>query len=195
MARPPGTWMFGELFFVGDVKEWSIEFWYDGAGASLPTGYSADLTAENTLGTFSAAVAAVTGTAIKLVGLRVETNFGAGTFGGADYYNVAGGVSGDLMPEDVAVVVRKDTAIGGKSGTGRWRMSGIPESFCTGSYLNAVGQLAYTNIQGQFGATVTDQGITWTPQLYSRKLNTLQPITLITTDLLLGTARRRRPRF
>lgn len=195
MSRPAGTWLFAEMFFSGDGKEWSTEFWYDGAGATLPPTFSARSAALALYTALSINIPAIMNIAYAAEGISLEANFGSGTFGGVAYLNNAGINTNDPMPEDVCAVVQKQTATGGRSGSGRWRMSGICEDMCTGSYLNAGGIALMVTATAPFIVPFVNAGVTWTPQLYSRKLNVLRPITGIDTIGLLGTVRRRRPRF
>jgi len=195
MPRPAGTWMFVEVFFQGDVKEWSVGLWYDGAAAPLPPAYDANVTATAVDTALNAPILPALWNGVNYLGINVEVNFGMGTFSGQHYQLRAGTATGAGMPEDVCAVVRKNTAIGGASGTGRARFSGVADSSVTGSYLNLTGAARYATIGGAIITNIVDGPITWTPNLYSKKTNTLIPLVSFNGDALLGTARRRRPRF
>jgi hypothetical protein len=195
MARPPGTWLFAEMFFNSDQGEWSTEFWFDGAAHAKPAAFDINALAISVQAAYAASFEAIMYTGVNCLGTMVEANFGAGTFGGETHDNFSGSNTNLPIPLDVAAVVRKATQTGGRSGSGRWRIGGLCVDSIAGSYLSPAGVTFFLSLASNLIAPITDQGVTWTPQVYSRKTNTLIAITSSVTDLLLGTQRRRRARF
>jgi hypothetical protein len=122
-------------------------------------------------------------------------NFGAGTFGVDVYDVISGTLTGGALPEDVAVLVQKITALGGKTNRGRWYLPGVDMSLVTGSYLNTAGQTAYTAFAVAAKTNVTDQGITYSPAHFSKSTASLVPIQNDPVVGLLATRRARRYRF
>lgn len=195
MARPTASWLFAEMFFQSDGKEWSTEFWFSSPPAAIPTGFDANELAATVQGQFEPAFIPMLFTGVQILGTRIECNFGTGTIGGETHSNTPGTNTNTPIPYEVATVVRKATALGGRSHAGRWRISGLTNDQVQGSYLSTVGQAFYAALVANMTISLVDQGITWTPCVYSRKLNVLTAITSAVADLLLGTARRRRNRF
>lgn len=196
MARPVAPWLFAEMFVSADNKVWSTEFWYKGNGIVTPTAYDANADAQALLAVLAPPVAAILNDNFTVLGLRLNVNFGTGTFGGESHQTYPGGNSNEPMPEDVCAVVRKATSTGGASHAGRWRLSGLCQDSVTGSYLNTTGTTFLAGFQAAAIATYpATGGGSWDPAVYSRKLNTLTAIVSATADLLLGTARRRRSQF
>lgn len=195
MARPTGTWLFAEMFFSADGKQWSTEFWFDGAAHAQPAAFDPNALAVSIQAAYAAGFESILPNVYSCIGTRVEANFGGGTFGGETHDSFVGSNINPPIPEDVCVVVRKQTQTGGPSGSGRWRLSGLGIDCLNGSYLSAPGAFFIADLITQFVTPITDQGITWTPQVYSAKNNLLIKITAAVADLLLGTARRRRTKF
>jgi hypothetical protein len=195
MARPSPAWLFAKMYSIADGKEWSTDFWYGSAGGTPPSNFDPVSLAAAVYGALSGGIQGIMSMNYALVGCQIEVNFGTGTFGAKSYQNTAGALSTGPLPEDVCLVVRKLTAMGGRSHTGVNRYSGLDESLSLGSYLSSAGVSAAAVIKTNTLAHVVNQTITWIPQVYSRKLNLLEPITGMETISLLGTARRRRPVF
>jgi hypothetical protein len=195
MGRPAATWLFAQLFGSADGKEWSTDYWYHSAGGAPPANFDPKQLANDFFVALNGAVSGVMYNAFQLQGAQIEVNFGSGTYGAKYYQPVAGGLSTGPMPEEVSVVVRKFSTTGGRSYTGQNRYTMIDQSLCTGSYLNATGLTTFGAVTANTLATFASQTITYTPQIYSKKLNVLTPIIGLQTIALLGTVRRRRPRF
>lgn len=196
MATPASyPWLKVTTYISGYVKEASNEFWFFGAGAALPTNYDPTMTATAAYAYLTPILTPLMSAQTSIIGCAIESNFSMGTFGSSTYQTTAGTVAGISLPEDVAVVVRKESLTPGKSTTGRWRFTSIPETFSNGSYLSTTGTTAFNTQVPLLLSSFVDQGVNWFPSIYSRKLSLLTEISSLSTDGLLGTNRRRRPRF
>lgn len=188
--------MFAEMFFKGDAKEWSIDFWFDGAGGPLPSNYNPNTEAEDFQAQYASVIEPLISANVQCVGSKIISNFGTGSFGGETWDTFNGSNTHDLCPEDVCVVVRKGTSSPGPSTRGRWRFSGLTIDQMNASYLSTTGQTLYGTLATTLVSNYSSsQGTHWTPAVYSRKLNTLTTLVAVGADILLGTIRRRRPRF
>lgn len=67
---------------------------------------------------------------------------------------VAGSVSGDVMPEEVAVLIQRRTGLVGRNKRGRVFIPCVPDSFVTGSGLTSGALTAYTAV-----ATMIKSGV------------------------------------
>lgn len=196
-SRPaPGTqWARIVVYGTADVKEFSNDFWYSISAGSLvpPYAYATALLAIYTELT-TPWILALSNT-ITLRGAYGEFNDGAGTATTNIYVSQLGVLSPEPVPEDVAVVVRKQTANLTPSGKGRWYFAGTPNTGVIGSYLTG-GQLTLWQALAVAAKTaVTSGGVTFAPAHFSRKTRLLYPITDDPVVALLGTRRRRRGPF
>lgn len=100
----------------------------------------------------------------------------------------------DYLPCHNAVIIQKRTAHPGKSGRGRWYITGIPEAFATGDVVSNSAVNEYDAVREELTATRVAAGVTCTPCHHSAKENALYPITLTRLMMTLGTQRGRLPR-
>lgn len=196
-SRPPaGTqWARFVMYMAGDMKEWSMDFWYSvTSGTISPT---TDIKAVTTAvySSLSAGIKNVLCTQDWSRGCIGYFNDGSGTIGTEHYQIVGGTISDQSLPEDVAVIVRKQTANLAKGGQGRWYFSMIAEQFVNGSYLTNDGITAYETCAVVFKTATTAGGLTLSPAHFSPKLNILIPIVNDPVVGLLGTRRKRRGPF
>lgn len=105
-----------------------------------------------------------------------------------------GTLTGETEPDFTAVCIRKQTAINGKSGRGRWFIGCVPEQFTDTSRLNSMALAAYGALKDEFFMDQTILGATFSPQLLSRKTNSFIDIDVLDIDVNLATQRRRRVR-
>lgn len=196
MARPPGIWALAQLYSLQDQREMSNDFWFHLSAAPDLNAWDGRLAAINLHLALTNALVPVTAVSVKFLGVDLLVSDGTGTVGYAGYQTVVGGVSGSALPEDVSVIVQKDTASYLPGDRGRWYFSGVPEVFTTGSYLNnLVGEVAWSTAAPLLMQSITDQGIQYDPAHYSPSNNNLLNIKVCTAVALLGTRRRRRFRF
>lgn len=193
--RPPGVWALATLFSRLDQKEMSNEFWFKLSAAPVLATWNGVLAADGLFTYLTNPLQNLTPTQIKFVGVNLLVNDGTGTIGFQGYGTVGGTVSGGYLPEDVSVIVQKDTASFMKGETGRWYFSGVPDAYANGSYLSVLGETTWLAQAPSLLSTFVDQTITYTPAHFSPKNNTLNAIVAIGAVPLLGTRRRRRFRF
>lgn len=195
VSRPPTPWCLCTMFGNQDTKEWSNEFWYIPAVASVPSGFDPATLAADFYNAMHTGYANYMNAAASIKGAKATVNFGMGTYGGSYYSIQPGALSNDYLPEDVSVVVQKQTETAGRSGTGRWRLTGIDESLSTGSYLNNTGTPVFQAWVAAAMAPFVSQTVNYTPGHFSKTLGLLQAMQGADVEALLGTVRRRRPRF
>lgn len=97
-----------------------------------------------------------------------------------------GEVNGDELPDQNCVVVQKRTALPGKSGRGRWQVGPVPESLTDENRLTTSGQGFFLPVATAWCTSFNSLGANWTPHLFSKKNNTLTPITVCYPDILIG---------
>jgi len=195
-SRPAaGQWARFVVYGLGDMKEFSNDFWFSISAGSLapPFNYNACLLAwYNSITTPWAAIL-TPGTTLR--GAYGEFNDGTGTNTTNVYSNVSGTLSGTPMPEDVAAIVRKETANLTKSGKGRWFFSMLNQLLTVGSYLDSTGITNMDALAVGCKTATTYGGATLSPAHFSRKTGLLYPLTDTPVVGLLGTKRRRRGPF
>lgn len=193
--RPTGLWALLTIYQRLDQKEMSNEFWFSMSAAPAIATWNGVGAAGALYTPILTVLEAVSATPIKYVGCNLIVNDGTGSLGFDNYTTAGGTISGTYLPEDVSVVVQKDTASFLPGEHGRWYFSGVPDSFATGSYLNSTGIAAWLAALPTLLNSVTDQGVTYTPAHFSPKQSSLKPIVAVDAVGLLGTRRRRRFRF
>jgi len=102
-----------------------------------------------------------------------------------------GGVAGEVMPPYVAMLIKKATAIRGRSYTGRMFIPGVPESGLNNSLLTA-GQLVLLQALATAltGTVTTAAGLTYNPFLFAAYLSdiTVEPAVVRGADITAFTA-------
>lgn len=194
-SRPTNAlWARSIVYGRLDQKEWSNDFWYLIDSAPLPFWSHSTAAAANFAVTANL-MAAVMPMAATILGVQLYVHYAGGTVGTPYYDTINGAISGGYLPEELAVIVRKQTATVTPDGKGRWYFTCIPQSYVTGSYLNDAGITAYGGLGLQLWPQYSDQGITYTPANFSPTTGLLYPLVACEAVSLLGTRRRRRFRF
>lgn len=193
-SRPPGPWGLCILYGLQDQKEFSNDFWFKLDGTpSFDWDQAAAASAIVTA--LELALVPVMSLNAKWKGGSFLYNDGTGTKGAEYYLNNPGLLSGNAAPEDVAVVVRKNTVTFTPGSEGRWYFTGLAISNVQGSYLTSGAQTDWQTAVSNLIADIPDQGVTWQHAHYHKKVNTLLRVPHATPVALLGTRRRRRFRF
>lgn len=190
--RPPGPWGLVKVYGTQDQKEFSNEFWYSISAGSPSSSWdqkAAAVAFYTIIGT--PMIATMCGTC-KLLGCEFYYNDGSGTIGLDLYSTLTNSSVFSGIPEDVAVIIQKITAVAGKKTRGRWYFAGVGVTEVNDSYLNATGIAAYTTLAIALKTHVIDQGVTWSPAHFSPSLGTLTPIKNTPVIALLATQRERR---
>lgn len=194
-SRPTTDWANITVYGFADQKEFINIFWYSIFSGAPTDSWDAHAAAGVIYAAVATTLADTMNSGAALIGCEFFYNFGAGTFG-VDYYSsFPGTLNNKLLPEDVAVVVQKITALGGKTNRGRWYLAGVDSSLVSGSYLNPTGQTSFQTFAVAAKTNVTDQGITYAPAHFSLQTTSLVPIKNTPVVALLATRRRRRYRF
>lgn len=103
-----------------------------------------------------------------------------------------GTVLGDSLPAYAAAIIQKRTAVGGRTGRGRWYVGGVPEASTDDSFLDGAGQTLLTNLAIAFKADVTVGTTVWKAQHHhGGSPGNLAPLTTVRGLITLGTLRRR----
>lgn len=194
MATPGGVWCRADFMYGGNDQIWSNSFWYTGTG-SFGSTWSATTFATAVYSHLKSALAAVMSDTNSLLGVYNLVSNGTNTIG-TDLYNVTtGAVTGDALPLEVAVVVQRISDQPGKSGRGRVYLMGLDESMVSGNYIDPTKLSLFVAIANAMKSAVVDQSITWSPAVYTRKLNALHAIASTNVVSLCATHRATRPRF
>lgn len=106
--------------------------------------------------------------------------------------SVGPGVTGsDSEPDYVAAIIRKKTAIGGKSGRGRWYVPCVSSNNTDDNRLNSSGFTALGALRNAFTATLSAGTVAWTPEHFSAKTGNMNPLDAAEPQHDLKTERRR----
>lgn len=199
-SRPGvGTvWVRMVVYYLLDMKEASDVFWFSVSSGSIPTADLRHASAGDMYHTYMPTWSACVGTHVTFRGCYVEWNDGVGTQGVDWYEDVTGTLISDPMPEDVAVVVQKITAVPQPYARGRWYFAGAGQVDVKGSYLNGGGITDWQNFAIVLKGTVTPisaGGLILSPAHFSPHTQQLYPIVDTPVVALLGTRRRRRGPF
>lgn len=196
-SRPlPGIeWVCFTIYYEGDSKEVSNDFWYSVSAGSIDatTNFAALITAFQTAVyvPFNAQVSSE----VRIEGIKGTFSNGNGAIGVDHYISQVGSSVGAPLPMDVAVVVQKETAGFQRKDRGRWFFAGFDAGVSEGSYLSNTGISTILPFAVALKTAVTAGGITLSPAHFSRVDGGLEAITNTPIVGLLATARRRRNRF
>lgn len=137
---------------------------------------------------------AVMNVLVEWIGTDLLVN-NAGIVATASTYTSANGAAlGALAPVEVAAIVRMQAAAAGRTGRGRIFLGGLDSTYLNGGRIDSSGLALFTTIATTLQTSVTDQGVTYHPAVYSRKDNVLYNIQYCTAEIPLGTQRNRRAR-
>jgi hypothetical protein len=192
MLTPPYAHV--KLNFLSDgVKPWLNDFWFSITG-TFSGGWNvknACIALENH---FKTNILAVCNGAVSFLGTDLLVN-NAGIVATASTYTTgAGAGSSGLVPIEVAAVVRMQSAAGGRTGRGRVFISGMDTDYVNGGRLTIGGETVFATLATTIQTSVTDQGVTYHPAVFSRKDNILYNLQYATAEIPVGTQRNRRTR-
>lgn len=200
-SRPaPGTaYVRAAMYASADMKEMQNDYWYSVSSGSVDP--SLDGTAIGTalrLNMVAEWGNVMPSTAIYR-GLAVEVSDGTLTIGTDVYLTYPGSQLDQPAPEDVSVIVQKQTTHPGKAGRGRWYFGQFARGFIEGSYLSTAGRTLFealaVKLKSPVTVVATGGSITLSPAHFSPKTGMLYPIHNDPVIGLLGTSRRRRGPF
>jgi hypothetical protein len=197
-SRPTaGQWVLAELYQSGYDKLLSNLFWFKADGITFDSTFDYKGSGDAVIAALTNDIKGTLATTQTILGGSVLFGMPAGSYGVDVYQSQVGtGPAGSALPEDVAVVVQKNTDLLGPTNRGRWFFSGAPQAFANGNYLGSGGHtafLALANLLNQ--PIVLPGGGSIPPATFSPKIGTLQAISACSPVALLATSRRRRPRF
>lgn len=128
-------------------------------------------------------------------GCVVEINIGGVVFTAASTASAgAGGNDGVTSPELVAVVIRKRTSHGGKTGRGRWFIGCVPEDYTTIGVLGSTAIAAYQSLASAYNGDQVTAEATWGQYLHSKKDSALYKVDHTYVEAPIASQRRRRLR-
>lgn len=180
-------------FNTDQVRSWVTDFWFSITG-TFSGGWNvatACLALENH---FKTNYLAVLNAQVKFLGTDLLVNNAGVVATSSTYTAGAGALSNILIPPEVAAIVRMQSAAAGRSGHGRVFLSGLDSGWITGGRLDPTGISIFNTLATTMQTSVTDQGVTYHPAVYSRKGNILYNIQYCVAELPLGTQRNRRTR-
>lgn len=197
-SRPTsGQWVRVELYVNGYDKLFSNVFWYLADGISFDPTFDFKGDADALIAHLANGLKPLLHTTMTILGGDVIFNDGTGSYGVEVYNQTAGSApTGAAMPEDLALIVQKHTGFLGATHRGRWYISGVCNVFTVGNYINSGGHAAMIAAGVVFAAGVSSGGGgDYSPAHFSPKLGELFAISTCSPVDLVGTSRRRRPRF
>jgi len=195
-----GIYAYSDIIFATLNRYLSCTFYWQ-RSAAPGAGYNSDTFASAIMSHWNPIWPVVLSNQVSLFACLVHVHDGALEFSGSNYGTAAGAISAPPLPDEVAVVVSRVSAIAGKSGRGRVYIRGIANTLITGDRLNATGITAFNTFVGGLNTTVSDGTITWTPAHFVRKpispatVGAMEPVSYWKLNAVVGTSRRSRSRF
>jgi len=176
-----------------DPHTWLNDFWFNITG-SFAGGWNvknACIAIENH---FKTNILAVMNSEVNFIGTDLLVNNAGIVATASTYTSGNGAISNSLVPIEVAAIVRMQSSAAGKSGRGRIFVSGLDSIECDGGRIDPGLLAPFLTLATTMQTSVTDQGVTYVPGIYSRKNNIIYNVQYCTVELPLGTQRRRRAR-
>jgi hypothetical protein len=115
------------------------------------------------------------------VTFEAESVFGAGN----------GSADGATSPENVAVLIKKQSSHGGKTGRGRWYIGCVPEVNTDIGQVNSGVYADYNALAAIYNTTFVTGAVSWVPNIMSRKDASMYPIFAVTLEVYTKSMRRR----
>jgi hypothetical protein len=176
-----------------DPHAWLNDFWFNVTG-TFAGGWNvknACIAIENH---FKTNILACCNSEVNFIGTDLLVNNGGIVATASTYTTGVGAGSNSLVPIEVAAIVRMQSSAAGKSGRGRIFLSGLDSITVNGGRIDSGSLTSYTTLATTMQTSITDQGVTYVPGIYSRKNNIIYNVQYCTVELPLGTQRRRRAR-
>lgn len=180
-------------FVLDGLKPWLNDFWFHLTG-TFPGGWNVKNAAIALENHFKTNIMAVMNSNVTFLGTDLLVNNAGVVATATTYTGASGALANNLVPTEVAAIVRMQTAAAGRVGVGRIFVSGLDSSIIDGGRLSAAGLTAFATLATTMQTSVTDQGITYVPAVYSRKGAILYNIVFCAADGPVGTQRNRRVR-
>jgi hypothetical protein len=175
------------------IKPYVNDFWFNITG-SFPSNWNvanACLAIENH---FKTVFCAPMNNEVKFIGTDLLVNNAGIVATSSTYTIVLGTLTNGLTPIEAAVVVRMQSAAAGRTGHGRIFLSGVDNSLIDGGRVGFPIDASLAAIATAMQTSVTDQGVTYHPGVYSRKDNLIYNAVFCSVEVPLGTQRNRRTR-
>jgi hypothetical protein len=180
-------------FLALGVKPWLNDFWFSVTG-TFSGGWNVQNAAIALENHFKTNILAVMNTETQFIGTDLLVNNGGIVATASTYTTTSGALGTSATPIEVAAIVRMQSSAAGRSGHGRVFLSGLDSSLIDGGRIDSGSLTPFTTFATTCQTSVTDQGVTYHPAVYSRKNSILYNIQYCTVDLPLGTQRNRRTR-
>lgn len=192
MLTPPYAHV--KLNFVAPgARDWLNDFWFNitGTFSGSWNAATACLALENH---YKTGMLNCMNAEVSFLGTDMLVNNGGIVATSSTYTTGSGTLAHSLVPIEVAAVVRTQSAAGGRTGRGRIFLSGLDSSSVDGGRLDPAALGPFTTLATAMQTSVTDQGVTYHPGVYSRKDNLIYNFQYCTAEIPLGTQRNRRSR-
>jgi hypothetical protein len=121
--------------------------------------------------------------------------YNVGVTSNASVYDSDPGTQSDpALPNEVAALVRLQSATGGASGRGRVYVGGLTSTLVSDGRLSATAITFMNAIAAVLRSSISIQGQTWVPSIQSKTANAYYHVVTSVSEVNVGTQRRRRPR-
>lgn len=181
------------LWFAIGRKEWSNVLNYQITGA-FSGSFDIQAAAASVDTYFKANYLTAMGLDCLWLGPDIQVNNNGVISDASVYANDNGGGAGNALPNEVSAIVRLQSAHGGATGRGRQYISGVDTSFISDGFIIPSGLVALNAIATKIKGSLSIQGQTWVPSIYSRTDVAFYAIQSAIAEINVGTQRRRRPR-
>lgn len=191
---PPGPWIRHVLYFQGEQRVFSNDFWFLITG-TIPTDLDINTVAAAINNILAPACLNVMNSGVSFIGSKTYLNNGTYTQSATALASTPGMGSDGPIPIEVAAIVALDADIATRAGQGRLFIGGLDASSVTGNRPSTDGAANLLNLAEAYHGMNTIAGVSTYPSIWSRKIGGLHGIVSYSVSSLLGTRRKRRPRF
>jgi hypothetical protein len=191
---PSGNWLRSTWYtsLAEDIAQNTV--WFSTA-TSIPPTTDIQMVATDMVTKINTVLLPLLSDQVSFTGVEVFLREGSATITAKAYSVTGGGDSNAPLPNGSAAIVRQQSIVGGGSGRGRHFFAGVSSGMTDGSFLNTTGITTAAALVLMLSSPQTFGGVTFDPQIYSRKLNALNKVSFATIDRVLGFRRKREPIF
>jgi hypothetical protein len=195
MPRPTGQWGLLTLFAAAKYgTRWETLLWLK-PDSTLPGTFNVQTAANTLYGVYANSFANMMTSDANFLGGRLYVGNGTYTASADANSVIVGALSDGALPPDDTVIVRMQAAVAGRSGKGRFYISGLDLHVITDGRVNTAGDTAMASIITDLTTAQPAGGVSWNVQQYDHLHNVLHLPDFFSYNAVTGNIKKRSPLF